>query len=153
MSSCRRACMMSGPLVPEASVILLGCSGVSGVSARDCGSGVTGLGMRASSGAARISPRSKVLGSRSSTSNSCSGFGRSTVNRFSFSRIVHYVRCRFWRRNLMSDPDFRSLSGLDRQRSSSACLLGRAFRVVRLSGCVRSAHWRRQVLPTVSGKV
>ena len=41
----------SGPLVPEASVILFCCSGVLGVSGWDCGSGVTGLGMRASSGA------------------------------------------------------------------------------------------------------
>jgi len=57
---------MSGPLVPEASVILFCCSGVSGVSGRDCGSGVTGLGMHASSGAAWIPrgrlPRTPVLG-------------------------------------------------------------------------------------------
>ena len=76
--------MTSGPLVPEASVILFCCLRVSGISGRDCGSGVTGLRMRASSGAAQISLRSKVLGSRSSTSNSCSGSGRSTVTYFSF---------------------------------------------------------------------
>jgi len=102
---------MSGPLVPEASVILFCCSGVSGVSGQDCGSGVTGLGMRASSGAARISPSSKVLGSRSSTSNSCSGSGRSMVTYFSFSRIVRYVRCRFRDAIECQDPDFLALSG------------------------------------------
>jgi len=127
MSSCRRACITSRLLVPEASVILFCCLGVSGVSGWDCGSGVTGLAMRASSGAARISPRSKVLGSRSSTSNSCSGSGRSTVTYFSFSRIVHYVRCRLETQSSVKILTSSHCLGLDRQRSSLACLHGRSF--------------------------
>jgi len=67
--------MTSCPPLPEASVVLLDCSGVSGVSGWDCSLGGMGLGGRASSGAAQISPRSKVFVSRSSTSNSCSGSG------------------------------------------------------------------------------
>ena len=127
MSSCRRACMRSGPLVPEASVILFCCSGVSGVSGRDCGYGVTGLGMRVPSGVAWISPRSKVLGSRSSTSNSCSGSGRSTVICFSFSRIVHYVRCQLETQSSVKILTSSHCLGLDKQRSPSACLHGRSF--------------------------
>jgi len=119
--------MTSGPLVPEASVILFCCSGVSGVLGRDCGCGVTGLGMRAPSGAGQISPTSKVLGSRSSTSNSCSGSGLSTVTYFSFSRIVHYVRCQLEMQSSVKILTSSHCLGLDRQRSSSACLHGRSF--------------------------